>query len=78
MRAKLSPEVAQALVGLSASKDWQIFKQWLEIQGANWNQVLIDANEPDKRAIAAGMVRAVNDIVLAIDTAPEILRGRNG
>lgn len=78
MRAKLSPEVAQALVGLSASKDWQVFKQWLETQGANWNQVLIDANEPDKRAIAAGMVRAVNDLVLAIETAPEILRGRNG
>lgn len=59
---------------MRASSDWAVYNKWLTQQGLNWNQVLVDANDPDKRAIAAGMTRAVNELVKAIDSAPSILK----
>ena len=71
--SNLSPVEAQAIVNLRASKDWPVFVLWLTQKGDKWNQVLIDAGDPDRRAVSAGMVRAVNDILKDITSASELL-----
>lgn len=71
---KLTPEVAQAVVNLRVSQDWRIFFEWFVGAGESWNQVLIDTNDSDTRVIAAGMTRAVREVVSAVNAAPEILR----
>lgn len=73
MRAKPTKEVAQAMVNLRVSADWSLVTKWMAAQGENWNQVLIDTSDHDTRAIAAGMVRAVNEVLRAIQSAPQIL-----
>lgn len=71
--AKLTPEVAQAITNLRASRDWQVFLQWFGDCGSAWNQVLIDSNNVDQRAVSAGMTRSITLVMKAIEAAPQVL-----
>jgi hypothetical protein len=74
MTIKLTPKAAQALVNLRISDDWQTVHQWLGDLGLTWNQALVGATDADSRAVYAGMTRAMEVVVGAVNEAPQIVR----
>lgn len=82
MKAKLTPEAAQALVALHPSRDWRVVVNWMADTASEWNQACVMADDTDRRAITAGMARAMSLFVAAIEEAPQVLQqmkeNRNG
>ena len=75
MKAKLTPEAAQAITSLRTNRDWAEVLNWMANTAGGWNQACVMADEPDKRAVAAGMSRGWALFAEAIDTAPQVLEG---
>jgi hypothetical protein len=73
MKAKLTPEAAQAATNLRANKDFAVLQEWILGVGEGWNQATIMADDPDRRAIGAGMCRGVYLLAQAFRAAPQIL-----
>jgi len=73
MKAKLTPEAAQAATNLRASRDFVLLQEWMREVAVGWNQAMIMADDPDRRAVSAGMCRGVHLLTQAIRTAPQIL-----
>lgn len=71
-KARLTPKAAEAITRLRASHDWRTTLEWIADLGAEWNQVLIQADNPDRRAVSAGMARAITLIVAAVEEAPQV------
>jgi hypothetical protein len=68
-----SPDVIQAIVALQSRADWELVCGWIKHRQSQWNQVLVDSTDPDKRAVAAGGTRALNELLAVIEGAPKTL-----
>jgi hypothetical protein len=65
------PEVYQSIYALQHNRDWLVYTSWLRVRKDHWNQVLIETNDPDQRAVAAGMTRSLALLIEEIESAPK-------
>ena len=70
---KPSPETAQALVNLRASRDFLSVRRWFEQMEVSILKNLAMTDDADRRAVSAGMLRAMMTIRDGIDDAPKIV-----
>jgi hypothetical protein len=70
---KPSPETAQALVNLRASRDFSLVLGWFEQMEVSILKNLAMTEDADRRAVSAGMLRAMMTIRDGVEDAPKIV-----
>jgi hypothetical protein len=70
---KPSPDIAQALVNLRASRDFKLVLDWFEQMEVSILKNLAMTEDADRRAVSAGMLRAMMTLREGIEDAPKIV-----
>ncbi len=73
MKAKLTPQAAQAFTNLQAKRDFLVAQEWMSDIVAGWNQALIMSDNSEQRAVLTGMCRGMSLLFSSMEAAPQVL-----